>query len=110
MAHIGKGTYGYIHPFEPRALSLREAARIQGFPDFFALGGSGVVDTYSMVGNAVPPLLANQFAASFEALQKRHAVFGGVPSVAPEPVARAPSTKVKRERGVNGALGLGFSR
>lgn len=75
VAHIGKDTYGYIHPYQARALSLREAARIQSFPDFFELGGGGVVDTYSMVGNAVPPLLANHFAEAFEELHGLHGVF-----------------------------------
>lgn len=75
VAHIGKDTYGYIHPYQPRALSLREAARIQSFPDFFELGGRGVVDTYSMVGNAVPPLLANHFAEAFERLHVLHGIF-----------------------------------
>ncbi len=69
VAHIGKDTYGYVHPTEPRALSLREAARVQSFPDWFRLGGAGVVDAYSMVGNAVPPLLANAFARRFDAME-----------------------------------------
>lgn len=68
VAHIGKDTYGYVHPTEPRALSLREAARVQSFPDWFELGTGGVVDAYSMIGNAVPPLLANAFAGRFEEL------------------------------------------
>lgn len=62
VAHIGKDTYGYIHPFEPRPISIREAARIQSFPDWFSFRGVGVVDAYSMIGNAVPPLLARHFA------------------------------------------------
>ncbi|HVI55872.1 MAG TPA: DNA cytosine methyltransferase [Luteibacter sp.] len=62
VAHIGKDTYGYIHPFEPRPITIREAARVQAFPDWFSFAGVGVVDAYSMIGNAVPPLLANHFA------------------------------------------------
>jgi len=31
VAHIGKDTYGYVHPYQPRALSVREAARVQSF-------------------------------------------------------------------------------
>jgi site-specific DNA-cytosine methylase len=62
VAHIGKDTYGYIHPTQPRALSMREAARVQTFPDFYEFSGIGVVDGYSMIGNAVPPFLALQFA------------------------------------------------
>lgn len=62
VAHIGKDTYGYFHPYENRAITIREAARVQTFPDFFEFGSVGVVDGYSMIGNAVPPLLANVFA------------------------------------------------
>lgn len=83
VAHIGKDTYGYVHPSQPRALSLREAARVQSFPDWFRLGGAGVVDSYSMVGNAVPPLLANAFARRFEEM----AVFA-------TPDARAPTLRL----------------
>jgi site-specific DNA-cytosine methylase len=62
IAHIGKDTYGYIHPFASRPISIREAARIQAFPDWFAFRDTGVVDAYTMIGNAVPPLLANKIA------------------------------------------------
>jgi site-specific DNA-cytosine methylase len=58
VAHIGKDTYGYIHPSETRPITLREAARLQAFPDAFSFAGSGVVDAYTAIGNAVPPLLA----------------------------------------------------
>ncbi len=62
VAHIGKDTYGYVHPYEDRPITIREAARIQTFPDWFSFLGVGVVDAYSMIGNAVPPLLARAFA------------------------------------------------
>ena len=64
VAHIGKDTYAYIHPLEPRPITMREAARIQSFPDYFSFAGVGIVDGYAMIGNAVPPLLARQLAAS----------------------------------------------
>jgi site-specific DNA-cytosine methylase len=75
VAHIGKDTYGYIHPYQARPLSVREAARIQTFPDFFAFTGAGVVDAYAMIGNAVPPLLAMHFATAFESLQAAGQIF-----------------------------------
>jgi site-specific DNA-cytosine methylase len=62
VAHIGKDTYGYLHPSEGRPITIREAARLQSFPDAFSFSAAGVVDAYSAIGNAVPPLLANVFA------------------------------------------------
>jgi hypothetical protein len=62
VAHIGKDTYGYIHPSETRPITIREAARLQSFPDSYSFSEAGVVDAYSAVGNAVPPLLAYVFA------------------------------------------------
>ncbi|MGE4444705.1 MAG: DNA cytosine methyltransferase [Candidatus Altimarinota bacterium] len=57
LAHIGMDGYMYIHPEELRTLSVREAARIQSFPDDFVFtGGQG--QTYIQVGNAVPPLMS----------------------------------------------------
>lgn len=46
-----------IHPFEDRGLSVREAARIQSFPDDFVFEGS-LMHIQQQIGNAVPPLLA----------------------------------------------------
>ena len=56
LAHIGMDGYMYIHPTKNRTLSVREAARIQSFPDEFEFVGNQQ-DTYVQVGNAVPPLL-----------------------------------------------------
>lgn len=47
-----------IHPFEDRGLSVREAARLQSFPDNFIFKGS-LMNMQQQIGNAVPPLLAN---------------------------------------------------
>ena len=63
IAHIGMDGYMYIHPTENRTLSVREAARIQSFPDDFEFVGNQQ-DTYVQVGNAVPPLLGKAVGLS----------------------------------------------
>lgn len=63
IAHIGMDGYMYIHPTENRTLSVREAARIQSFPDNFEFIGNQQ-DTYVQVGNAVPPLLGKAIGES----------------------------------------------
>ncbi len=62
-AHIAKDGYWYIHPSEDRTLSIREAARIQTFPDRFRFAGAPS-SRYRQIGNAVPPLLASAIASS----------------------------------------------
>ena len=62
-AHIAKDGYWYIHPDQDRTLSIREAARIQTFPDSFRFAGSPS-NRYQQIGNAVPPLLAENVGVS----------------------------------------------
>lgn len=53
----------YIHPEQDRAISVREAARLQSFADDFVFEGS-MTDQFVQVGNSVPPLLAQRVAES----------------------------------------------
>ena len=62
-AHIAKDGYWYIHPRENRTLSIREAARIQTFPDRFRFAGPPST-RFQQIGNAVPPMLASAIASS----------------------------------------------
>jgi DNA (cytosine-5)-methyltransferase 1 len=59
MAHLGKDSYSHIHydSGQARTISVREAARLQSFPDGFVLEGA-MNHAFQQIGNAVPPLMA----------------------------------------------------
>lgn len=61
--HPGSGRWG--HPVDLRTLTIREAARIQGFSDDYEFVGS-FVQQAGQIGNAVPPLLIRQLAAAMK--------------------------------------------
>ncbi len=63
MAHLGKDSYSHIHydSDQARTISVREAARLQSFPDGFRFSGT-MNPAFRQIGNAVPPLLARALA------------------------------------------------
>ncbi len=71
-AHMGKDTYSHIHwdSRQQRTVSVREAARLQSFPDGFRFSGA-MNATYRQIGNAVPPLLAKAVASSLKLVLAR---------------------------------------
>ena len=68
MIHVGLNRYEYVCGYEHlyRRMTVREIARIQGFPDSFKFIYDSVNDGYKMVGNAVPVNLAYEIALSIK--------------------------------------------
>ena len=63
MAHLGKDSYSHIHydSQQARTISVREAARLQSFPDGFIFSGP-MNPAFRQIGNAVPPLMSKALA------------------------------------------------
>ena len=65
-AHIAKDGYWYIHPKDNRTLTIREAARLQTFPDRYRFAGPPSA-AFRQIGNAVPPFLGEQLGIAVRA-------------------------------------------
>lgn len=66
FAHLAKDGNRFIHPDgkQARTFTVREAARIQTFPDWYEFSGTSRGSKFQQIGNAVPPLLAMRIAES----------------------------------------------
>jgi len=65
VSHLAKDGYMFIHPTQNRTISVREAARLQSFPDSFVFYGSRSAQ-FRQIGNAVPPLLSKAIAENLK--------------------------------------------
>lgn len=75
MAHLGKDGYSHIHydSSQARTISVREAARLQSFPDGFIFEGS-MNPAFKQIGNAVPPMMAMALALKIREVLKGRSV------------------------------------
>lgn len=73
IAHLCKDGNQFIHPDDTqgRSISVREAARLQSFPDDFEFAGA-MSSQFKQIGNAVPPLFANIIAERLKTVLKEN--------------------------------------
>lgn len=89
VAHMSKDGLMYVHPTQRRSLTVREAARIQTFPDWFVFPESKTI-SYRLVGNAVPPVLGVAVGRGI-----RQYLGATLPARALSPLPRTPKQAVE---------------
>jgi len=72
VAHMSKDGLMFIHPTQDRSLTPREAARVQSFPDWFEFPASQT-HQFKLIGNAVPPLIAEALGNAVDSYLRAHA-------------------------------------
>jgi DNA (cytosine-5)-methyltransferase 1 len=112
-AITGGSLRDFLHPAEHRALTIREAARIQTYPDTFCFIG-GQADRIQLIGNSVPPVLAKAIGAhllgglrtSNEARRPEGKLLSFIPTLSEgkSPILQQVCDLVDRRFGVGGAL------
>jgi DNA (cytosine-5)-methyltransferase 1 len=89
VAHMSKDGLMYVHPTQRRSLTVREAARLQTFPDTFIFPESKTI-SYRLVGNAVPPQLGEAVGRGI-----RRYLSATLPARALTPLPRTPEQAVE---------------
>jgi DNA (cytosine-5)-methyltransferase 1 len=71
VAHMARDCSDFVHPDVDRFISVREAARLQSFPDSFKFSGSQFRQ-FKQIGNAVPPMLGAALARQIREYLEKH--------------------------------------
>jgi len=106
MAHLSKDSYSHIHydGAQARTISVREAARLQSFPDGFVFSGT-MNPAFRQIGNAVPPLLAKALAN--EIMKTIRCSENQPPNISSAAARRKSRKQKERSRRVLEAAGVG---
>ena len=95
VAHLSKDGLMFIHPTQNRSLTPREAARVQSFPDWFEMPVSRT-HQFRLIGNAVPPLIAEAIARATKAYLEKLELRCTVVPFLGEPIPPNEETAIAR--------------
>jgi DNA (cytosine-5)-methyltransferase 1 len=99
VAHLSKDGLMFIHPVQNRSLTPREAARVQSFPDWFVFPPART-HSFRLIGNAVPPLIAEAVGLAVKRFLRPDTVGTSVPKskVPAKPSFSLPATRSEAAR------------